>query len=207
MYSSMSDYYPELASRESLHTPKFTELAMWTSGKMTYRDAVKDLAMWRGEGNAALNHMTLRNQTELAGLKIAASISEKAEEALSKVGFQGYVAPAMPKKTLPDLLSCALDPESVKSVAKMAKIENYNVSEYEDPTKVFNASVDDIGVSAQNPKRPMPLGMAKKKRVDNTVVHCQSEEGQRIITGDGVGPTLRLLLGYTRNGLNLRVTL
>jgi hypothetical protein len=49
---------------------------------------------------------------------------------------------------------------------------------------------------AQKPKRPMPEGVVKKKRVDNTVIHCQSDEEQYTIAGDGLGPTLRFLLGY-----------
>jgi hypothetical protein len=196
VYSSTTDYYPDVASRESLYTSKYIEIAMCTWSKISYRDAVENLTMWRDEGNAAINPMTLRNQIERIGLNINASISQKTEEALSRAGFCGDVAPMMPEIRQPDLQSFALAPEKVMSVAKIAKIENYNVNDFEDSTKVFNASVDDICVKSQNPKRPMPKGKEKKKRVDNTVIHCQSEEGQYTITGDGVGPTLRILLGY-----------
>jgi hypothetical protein len=197
VYNSMSDYYPDVASRESLHTPKLVEISMFTCSNLSYRKAVENLVMWRGEGNVALNPMTLRNQTEKIGRKITTAISVKTEDALSKVGFCGDVAPTLPENTLPSLQLCAMDPKTVESTAERAKIVNYNAEDFEDPTKVFNASVDDICVKAQNSKRPMPEGKEKKKkRVDNTVIHCQSDEGQYTITGDGVYTTLRYLLGY-----------
>jgi hypothetical protein len=96
----------------------------------------------------------------------------------------------------PDLLSCAMDPVKVKAVAQKFKITNFNVNDFEDPTKVTNASVDEIGVTAQNPKRPMPKGMTKKAYTETTVIHVQNEIGNYILSGDGIANTLKSMRGY-----------
>jgi hypothetical protein len=161
VYNSTDDFYPEVGPREHLRSPRYNHALLWCGTRLSFRDTVDNLTLWRGEQNIKLNPMTVRNQIEKEGAKMASAISEITEQTLAEAGFCGDVAPQKPDNA-PDLKSCAMAPDKVKEAAEKAKITNYNVSDFEDPTKVTNASVDDICVKAQVPKRPMPDGMEKR---------------------------------------------
>jgi hypothetical protein len=163
---------------------------------MSFRDTALNLTMWRDQDSGAIIPMTLRNQAERHGEKITSAISQKAEQALSKAGFNNDVKQLTQKESSDWLRSCALAPDEVIKAAEEAKIKGYDVADYEDPSKVLNIYADDICVKAQNPKRPMPQGMEKKKRVDTTVVHLQSNAGQYTLAGSGIGATLRMMMGF-----------
>jgi hypothetical protein len=91
IYRSSDDCFPELGSRERLHSSKYDKLFLWNSTKMSFRDTALNLTMWRDQDIGAIIPMTLRNQADRHGDKITAAISQTAEQALSKAGFNNDV--------------------------------------------------------------------------------------------------------------------
>jgi hypothetical protein len=130
-------------------------------------------------------------------------MKDRSERALAEIGFIDGVGPSMPEEKPPDLKSCALPVEIVESTAQEAKITDYIPEDYEDFNKVVNISVDDICVDAQKPTRPPNTDKKDaRKRWDTTVAQFHSNVGEYAVTGDGVGSTLQLIMGFLAfNGL------
>jgi hypothetical protein len=61
--------------------------------------------------------------------------------------------------------------QSLCPQAETNGIVNYNPMDYEERLMALNLSVDDIGVTRQNPTRPMEEDATKSKYVRHTVVH------------------------------------
>jgi hypothetical protein len=122
-------------------------------------------------------------------------ISEKADEALSGEDIKA----ALEREPSDDLFSeprFLADPKIVKTAAENLGIKDYNPSDYEAFDESVNISVDDICVKAQKPKRPMPAGQEKKKRVDNTVVHIENKDGKYCLNGSGMSIIVHLVIGF-----------
>jgi hypothetical protein len=197
VYCSSDNFFPETGSRENLHTAKYNEILLLTIANTTDRFTAKSIELWRGKDNDKTNPMTIRNQATKHGEMIASCLKKKSDKALASIGFINGIPPSNFENTGPDLKSCAVPFEEVEFVANIEKVENFDASDYEDPSKVIKICVDDICVNAQSSKRP-PNERRKdeRKRWDTTVCTISSVLGNYTITGDGVGATLELTMGF-----------
>jgi hypothetical protein len=205
VYNTATEYFPAVGPRESLNTPGYNEIVLWNTTKLSFNDAVVNITKWRGDNNKNIVAMTIRNQAERQGKAKAAAVSAKAEKALSDAGYKDGAVNLEPGTKIPDWETSALKADDVGSAADSLNIKTYNVNDFEDPEKSASVSTDDIRVKAQNPERPMPAGMEKKKRVDISVAHFQSGIGKYTLTADGVRNVLKLTLAFMlSNGILLK---
>jgi hypothetical protein len=178
--------------REKWHSCRFHELLYFTASHMSDRAAARWLNRIRCQ-ETGIKPTTVRNHIERDGAKIASVIREKAEAAITAAGFDSDSLLQKPEiRESPALC----DPADVEFAAAELGLKDFNAADYEMPGKTANISVDDVCVKSQKPNRPMPEGVEKKKRVDNTVIHFENSDGKYILNGFGMAATLRVLLGF-----------
>jgi hypothetical protein len=84
-------------------------------------------------------------------------------------------------RSLFDDKSFFLCPDVVDEAAETNGIPAYNPTDYEAPSMAIDISVDDIGVTCQNPAQPIEKDATKSKCAEHSVAHFQSKH---IITLD-----------------------
>jgi hypothetical protein len=110
------------------------------------------------------------------------------------------------RRALFDDKSFFVDPIVVAEAAETIGIPDYNPMDYEAQLSAINISVDEIGVTFQNPNRPMEKDAKKPKYVEHAVVHFQRKDGECVSDGHGMAQTLGLvpwLHGLQRRAVRL----
>jgi hypothetical protein len=100
---------------------------------------------------------------------------------------------AQERWTLFDDKSFFLDPGVVAEAAEVNGILDYNPADYESQPMAIIISVDDIGMTRQNPARPMDKDATKSKYEEHSVAHFQGKDGECVFNGHGVAQTLGLV--------------
>jgi hypothetical protein len=136
----------------------------------------------------------LRNKVEHHGLEIAETISAIANVVLDAEDTKSVITSVMPADSSNDLCR-VIDPAIVENAAKKLGIKDYDSSGYEDLNTV-NISVDDVGVKAQKPFRPMPNDQLWGKWVNNTVAHIENKDGKYVFNGNGIANFLGLVIAF-----------
>jgi hypothetical protein len=126
---------------------------------------------------------TVRNHLERNGAAMAEEIKAKAEKALVDANFVPGLPIDQERQALFDDKSFFVDPIVVAEAAETNGIPDYNQTDYEAQPMTINISVDDIGVTRQNPARPMEKDATKSKYVEHVVVHFQGKDGERMSDG------------------------
>lgn len=169
------------------------ELVLDYSTDMSDRNAARRLNRVRGESEG-MNAMTYRNTVTRAGEAIEAAIEKRCAEALLENGFSDNGEKKEATEIKPEK-SEHMPIEAIGSAMCELNIKKAHVSDYEWPESAVNISVDDVGVKRQTETRPR--GEAEQpKRVNNSVIHVESNEGKYILNASSVFGVLRLLIGF-----------
>jgi hypothetical protein len=193
-YDSGSEFFEETASREKFKSNRFMELALDFSTAISNRDAARWLNRMRHEPEG-ISPTTFRNNVEREGRKIQECMEAKCDEILVKNGFtiNGELSEVVnfePGDTE------HIEQEKVDDAAVKLNINSYKVSDYESPETAVNVSIDDVCVKRQTETRPRNDKVMQPKRVDNTVIHVQNNDGRYILNAASLLGALKLLIGF-----------
>jgi hypothetical protein len=174
------------------------ELALDLSSDMSVRAATRRLNRMRLE-NKGIIPTTYRNLIEREGKKIQEHLETKCEEALVKNGFNmNGEAPKGYKISSECIKSVKTD--DVKKAAEKLNVSEYELTDYELPETTISISADEVGVKRQTAIRPRPENSQQPKRVDNTVIHVQNENGKYILNAATLLTAIKLLIGFLLQG-------
>ncbi len=230
VWNSATDLFAALGPREYYRTAGMTELVLTMAGDMSYRKAVRLFNRVRHEESDPTPVRTVAAIVEREGTAMQAQIEELATAELTAHGFaaEGQPLAGTEVNGLP-MAEARLPPAQVaeslaaynaaRPEALQIPLEAANEF-YEDPTRVVNASIDDVGVKKQKPQRERPRMSAeppttgaspgptasppeaetpaKKPReyVHNTIAHVQITAGWYILNGFGTVPVLQFLVAF-----------
>jgi hypothetical protein len=196
--------FPTLHAQEWYRTTGFKELALvHGTAEESFRKTRDWLNRVRHQKDATPSR-TLRDNATAEGRQISAHLAQRATAILHEHDFGTAGVPTAAATdhsqrtlvTLPAaqvtqaLQACAPEPEWVTEMAT-------NPVPYEDPARSTNVSLDDVGVKRQKATRQGVAEPAKKhKYVHNTIAHIAHAGASYIISGQGVGPVLRLVLAF-----------
>jgi len=178
------------------------ELLLDYSTDMSARNASRRLNRFRRE-NEGISAQTYRNTVERTGALIEAEIEKKCNEILDENGFA--VNGDIGENTVPDELrdtpetSKYLSVEAIGTAMAELNIKKAYVSDYESPESSINISIDDVGVKRQTETRPRGE-VEQPKRVNNSVIHVENNDGKYILNSSSVFGVLRLLFGFLLRG-------
>ena len=205
----------------SLMTPKeyvrslcFEELSVSYSAAHSYRQATKQLnRALRREADKEVKVSTLNEHVESMGRKAVACLQAAARDTL-ETHLEGYTGDLTDEdiqsqlaELYPEAPSCACAP--VDDPFK-EQIEQYNSGKDErdqikrkdlveatesSPESTVYISVDDVGVQRQKDKRTDNY-IKDKKRVENTVIHVESDGRKYVITAIGMHNAFTLLMAF-----------
>jgi hypothetical protein len=196
VFDTESGLYVSTGSREKWRSSRFNELLLMIGTNLSFRATAELLNRIRGQEEGGVIPTTVRNQLEREGQEIQSSIISVSEEALSSSEYDNWKnSPPKPLNSFDDE-KYSFAPDKVAAAANELNIKSYNVNDYEAPEFTANVSVDDVSVKGQNPLRPMPVGLEKRKHIATTVIQIESQEGKYIINGDGLDVTSRILSGF-----------
>ncbi len=230
VWNSVTDLFAALGPREYYRTAGMTELMLTTAGDLSYRKAVRLFNRVRHEESDPTPVRTGAAIVEREGTAMQAQMEERATEALTAHGFAAEGQPLadtevtglpmaearLPQAQVAEALAAynAARPDALRIPLEAAK------AFYEDPTRVVNVSIDDVGVKKQKPQRerlqmsaeppttasspgpttspPEAETPAKTPReyVHHTIAHVQTTAGWYILNGFGTVPVLRLLVAF-----------
>ena len=201
-----------------------TELVLTTAGDMSYRKAVRLFNRVRHEESDPTPVRTVAAIVEREGTAMQAQMEDLATAELTAHGFAAEGQPLagtevnglpmadarLPQAQVAEALAAynAAYPEALQIPLEAAN------EFYEDPTRVVNVSIDDVGVNQRERPRmsaePPTTGAsppeaeitAKKPReyVHNTIAHVQTTAGWYILNGFGTVPVLRFLVAFLLSG-------
>ena len=161
---------------------------------MSTRQAVKRINRLRHEKNG-VSAQTYRNTIEREGAKISAAIEKKCKAAFAEHGFDenGELEESTEIQTEK---SQNMSIEAIGSAAAELNLkQKVYVSDYELAESVINISADDVLSKRQTETRPS--GEAEQpKRVNNSVIHAENNEGKYILNSSDISDALKLLLGF-----------
>jgi hypothetical protein len=161
---------------------------------MSDRNAAKCLNRIRLEKKGIIV-TTLRNTVERTGALIGRILSCKAKESLLENGFSEDAAPT--EKSSFSAEEPQYIPEiDIISAAESLNIRHFEHLKYELPEHTVNISVDDVCVKRQTKTRPRDEDTEQPKRVDNTVIHVENNDGQYILNAESITGSLKLLIGF-----------
>jgi len=211
IYDSSKELFEEVSSREKFKSIRFKELALDYSTDMSVRDASRRLNRIRHESTtkgvrAGISAQTYRNTVEREGMEIEAAMEKKCIESLCSNGFNsdGEMLESnefneLDSKFTPEE-SKYMQIEAIGTAAAELNLKNkVYVADYESPENAVNISVDDVGVDRQTEVRPRGEE-EQPKRVNNSVVHVESDDRKYILKSSNVFGVLRLLLGFLLRG-------
>ena len=196
IYDSSAEFLEETASREKFKSSRFMELALDFSTDMSDRKGASRLNRIRLE-QKGISPTTYRNTVEREGKAIQKDIERKCEKAICKNGFdvdvENGVSCDFGFKTDE---SKTMELKDVRSAADELEIKEFDLSEYELQESAVNISVDDVCVKKQSDVRPKEEESTKKRRVNNTVVHVESDKGDYILNASSLFSALKMLIGF-----------
>lgn len=211
-----------MTPKEYVRSLCFEELSVSYSAAHSYRMAVKLLnRSLRRESGKEVKISTLNEHVESLGRKAAVCLQEKAQEILethldgytgdlTEENIQSQLARSYPgSPSLADELDNAPDDSSWNNPFK-EQIEAYNSVRDEcdqikrrdlvkateiSPENTVYISVDDVGVQRQKDKRTDDY-VKDKKRVENTVIHVETNGMKHVITAIGMQNAFKLLMAF-----------
>jgi len=199
-YNSGSDFFEKTSSLEKFKSNRLMELALDFSTDMSNRKAASRLNRIRHE-TKGIGPTTFRNTIEREGEQIKACLDEKCNDVLIQNGFteNGELSERIVFKPSE---AQHIDREKVEEAAAQLNIKDYKVTDYESPDVAVNVSMDDVCVKRQTDTRPRNESILQPKRVDNTIIHVQNNEGRYILNATSLLGGLKLLIGFLlHNGL------
>jgi len=200
VYDSGQEWYEATGPREKFRSIRFTELILDYTSDTSVRDAARRLNRMRLQDYGIIP-TTLRNTVEREGEAAAKKMQKAAQSAFAQHSFdQTGMQTGCSGLCIED--ASHIENETVADHATILRLENVDTEAYESPEKTVNISIDEVGVKAQRPKRPMPEDVEKPKQVRQTVIHVQYGEKQYILNDGTVMGAIRLLIGFLlSNGL------
>jgi len=192
-YNSGRSLFEGTASREKFKSDRMLELMLDYSTDMSDRAASRRLNRIRHESKGIIA-TTYRNIVEREGQKIAEHIEKKCDLALEANGFSNSGDLKDGVEFKPEA-GTHIPIEILGAAAAELRIKKVRVSEYEHPENAVNISADDVCVKRQTETRPRPE-KEQPKRVDNSVIHVESNAGKYILNSSSVVGVLKLLLGF-----------
>jgi hypothetical protein len=197
LYDSSKELYEPLSSREKFKSNLYMELVLDYSVDMSVRNAARRLNRVRHE-SAGISAQTYRNTVERAGAAIECEIERQCDETLIENGF-GINGELAESTEFTVEASKYLPIEAIGSAAAELNIAKAYVSDYESPESTVNISCDDVCVKRQTEMRPRSEA-EQPKRVNNSVIHAENQDGKYILNSSSVFGVLRLLLGFLLRG-------
>jgi len=193
-YNSGLKFFEATESREKFKANSLKELALDFSTDMSTRNAARRINRIRHESKG-ISATTLRNMVEREGKQIQECIEKKCTQVLEQNGFDSAGELTAELVFLP-VQTKYIDQEVLAAAASALNIKEYQQSDYESPDTSLNISIDDVGVKRQAETRPKPEEDNQAKRVNNTVVHIQSEQGNYILNAANLTRVLKMLIGF-----------
>ena len=162
---------------------------------MSDRQAVKRLNRLRNEKGGIIA-TTYRNTVEGEGAAMRAHIEKKCEEALTANGFNTAGELDKSVEFTPEKGEY-MPIEAIGSAACELNLKGRQicVEDYESPESAVNVSLDDVCVKRQTEERPRGEE-EQPKRVNNSIVHVENNEGKYMLNAANVFGALKLLLGF-----------
>jgi hypothetical protein len=193
-YNSGEELFEPIAPREKFKSNRFMELVLDYSTDMSDRVAARRLNRMRHETDG-IKTTTYRNTVEREGMKIVEHIEAKSEAALLENGFTSDGELQKNVGFKPEG-SCHIPVEAIIPAMENLNIKKCNPGEYELPEQSINISADDVCVKRQTEIRPRKEDCEQPKRVDNTVIHVENEEGKYHLNASSLFSTLKMLIGF-----------
>jgi len=200
IYNSGREFFEATSPLENFKSTRYLELALEFSVDSSVRRSTEHLNRIRNEENG-VRATTYRNTIEREGQKIQTSIEDKCDKILKENGFieNGY---DIEWNKIKSVESKHIDEQSVEESALSLNISEYKISDYELPENTVNVSIDEVCVKRQTETRPKSENDHQHKRVDNTIIHVENDQGRYILNGSSIVGTLKLLIGFlVQNGL------
>lgn len=189
----------------------FQELQASLVHNLSYRNATCILnRMLRRDAEQELCYTTLKDWTESFGQSISRVYLQKAETVLEDNGFDKDSGQVCQDKVLaPELANPNLPPTIDEKHARQI-IADYNRGKETDNKIKYNdrvagiessakhccyVSVDDVGVKSQKESRSK-TSIKKRKYVENTVIHIQTESIEYTLTAIGMDAAFKQLLAF-----------
>ncbi|MDR0548697.1 MAG: hypothetical protein LBI10_04695 [Deltaproteobacteria bacterium] len=202
IFDTNSNFYNTIGPCEKLYSSNVEESLLFAATRMSLRDTCYYVGKF-SSGKTIISPTTLRNKVERNGLEIADKVSASANVALDAEDTKAVITSVIPAESANDLCR-VIDPAIVENAAKKLGIKDYDSSAYE-ALNTVNISVDDVGVKAQKPFRPMPNDQLRGKWVNNTVAHIENKDGKYVFNGYGTDNVLRLVIAFmVINGIMLK---
>jgi len=170
------------------------ELALDFSTLTSNREAARLLNRMRQE-TEGISPTTFRNNIEREGRKMQTCMDAKCNDILAQNGF-GPDGELCEGSVFKPADAMNIDREKVEDAAARLKIKDYKISDYESPETAVNVSIDDVCVKRQTETRPRDDNILQAKRVDNTVIHVQNNDGRYILNAASLPGALKLLIGF-----------
>jgi hypothetical protein len=197
VYDSGREFYEATAPLERFKSNRFKELALEFSTNTSTRRAAAQLNRVRNESDG-IGATTYRNMIEGEGQNIQAKMEEKADKQLKENGFIDNGRDIEWNKIKPAETKY-IDEKIVEEAARALNISKYDASEYESAETSVNISIDEVGVNRQVDTRPPNDKNSQRKRVENTVIQVENEDGRYILNGNTIMSTIKLLIGFLLN--------
>ena len=196
-YDSGNEFFEKTASREKFKSNRFMELALGFSTAISNREATRLLNRIRHESEG-ISPTTFRNNIEREGQRIQKCIETKCDGILVQNGFS-VDGDRCESADFEPIEAKYIDSDKVDAAAAKLNIKKYIATDYESPDTSVNVSIDDVCVKRQTETRPRNDNVLQPKRVDNTVIHVQNNEGRYILNAASLSGAMKLLIGFLLN--------
>lgn len=189
----------------------FQELQASLVQELSYRKSTSILnRMLRRDANQELSHTTLKDWAETFGQSISCGYLQKAETILENNGFDKDSGQVGQDNTLSSILANPVLPPAIDEQQARQLIADYNRGKDTDNKIKYNdrvagiesstrhccyVSVDDVGVKFQRESRSTSH-IKKRKYVENTVIHIQTESIEYSLTAVGMDAAFKQLLAF-----------
>lgn len=177
------------------------ELTLEFATDTSTRKASSRINRIRLESNGGIIPTTYRNIVEREGHAMQLQLESKCTDALAQNGFDNDGALNENTDFIPDQQQ-HIEQAVIENAAINLNIWNYDAIDYELPREAVNISIDDVCVKRQTETRPKDERTQQAKRVDNTVIHVESNKKSYILNANSLRSCIKLLIGFLLyNGL------
>ncbi len=190
VWNSATDLFAALGPREYYRTAGMTELVLTTVGDMSYRKAVALFNRVRHEESDPTPVRTVAAIVEREGTAMQAQMEDLATAELTAHGFAAEGQPLagtevsglpmaearLPQAQVAEALAAynAAHPEALQIPLEAAN------EFYEDPARVVNVSIDDVGAKKQKPQRERPRMSAEPPTTGASLAPRNPRQKRRI---------------------------
>jgi len=187
--------YPKMQPKESYRSIRYEELQLKLISEVSTRKTAELLNRIRMEEEGA-KATTVRNQGEKAGKEMEKYIGNLTGETLIENDFSIEGKPNEREKYEEDKREYIEMPRIAEAGAEIDIKGAIYLKDYENPEQSVNVSIDDVCTKAQKPNRPMGENTKRAKKINNTVVHIESEAGKYIVNSGKIKEALRTVICF-----------